>query len=292
MLKLLERLFNLLVDEAHPTNVIQEWVYKSLTDEERKTFTTPINKDFVQHILNASWFERDICEAFHKSYCEKGNSFMFLTTIDYVKNGFGFSNYGNVFCHATKYSNPENYEKDCKYRHFVVEATTTPKGTSAKRILLLDDLLDNPVDDELAKMISDASMGAFKENALQKLRITEENKRFYAERAKKIALRDKAISELVGDYEKEVVDEWDHRGGLKKYNFWFEREIDKDTFIKFLDLLELPTKAKPLDAPICPEKVEFEPIRRNYPGWPYRPNLYNLPPQQGWRYFWMGEWDD
>lgn len=289
MRKLLERLYNLLLTENSGEITTQKWVYNALTAEERNNFTTIIDKDFIYSIIDASWFIEDVCKKFHQTYNDKGNEFMFLTTIHYVKNGFGFSNYGNVFCHATKYNNPANYEQDCKYNHFVVEAEKSPKGLSAKNIILLDSRLDNPVNDELDEIIADATMETFRDNAVRKLRIIEENKKAAAERAKKIALRDKAITELVGKYEKEVIEEWNHHGGYKKYEFWFEQEIDKDTFVKFLELLNLPTVAKPCYAPISPEKVEFYPITK---GWPMGMNPYGLPPKQGWSYKWMGEWDD
>ena len=71
-----------------------------------------------------------------------------------------------------------------------------------------------------------------------------------------------------------VLDERSSYGGKKEYKFLFSTPVDKETFIKFLDIEGLVTEAHKIDAPICQETVEFYPI------------------VGGWRYKWLGSYTD
>ena len=199
---------------------------------------------------------------------------MELSKIKYIKNGFGFTTY-NVFCHASKFEFSSEFEATCKEdKLFLVTYEKGAKGKTASKIQLFELLNDEDLEFIRGKM----------EIYAKDHFDTIANRDAINDYCRKLReAKEREIFELVGNYKKEVISEFDSYGGLKKYNFWFEREIDKDTFIKFLELLDLVTKAKPLEAPISPELVEFYPITKSFVG---------LPSKQGWYYHWHGEWDD
>lgn len=193
---------------------------------------------------------------------------LYLSTIRYSKNGFGFGN--DVFCHAKRMvGTTEDFEALCKQnRYFIIHPQEGDKGLWATWFCPVE-LIDNKTRD----LVKSAILEALKEEMTDVCR----QRYWQEERAKAERARAAALAALgISSYEKIVHDERSSYGGHKKYTYIFPSPVTRETFVEFLKLNYLVVEAKECHMPICHEEVHFT----------------SLDGGLTWSYEWSGEWTD
>lgn len=237
-------------------------IYPSIENSQKVNFS--IDKKYClldRTILEIGWIVPDIL-------MDETDGTYQLTYINYKKNGFGFSQGRPSFCHASKLvGTSENFEELCKNNTvFIIHSYDETKGRRASWFCPAD-LMNEKTEGIVLPYVEKAVIRICFEKAVDEY---YEAKRLSEEQAKKEKLATLGINQV----QKIVLDERSSYGGKKEYKFLFSTPVDKETFIKFLDIEGLVTEAHKIDAPICQETVEFYPI------------------VGGWRYKWLGSYTD
>lgn len=191
-----------------------------------------------------------------------------LERIHFVRDGFGFSEGRQSFCHASKMVGVEqqDFEKFCKNDYlFIIHSYKTEKGLKASWFCPINYINDKTVA-LLKPIVGQAIIKCFEDKAIYDARQVE------AERA--ATQKEAALEAIVGKYRQVVLEERNNYGGKREYKFLFEKNVDKDTFVQFLDLFGLRTEAERINAPISQEEVVIRPI------------------VGGWYYKWLGSYTD
>ena len=190
------------------------------------------------------------------------------TYVNYKRDGFGFSQGYPSFCHTSKIvGTTESLEELCKNNTlFIIHSVNTEKGRKATWLCPID-LIDSKTEELLYPYIQKAIIEVYRRKAIDDC---------YAEKERLAALEhEKALKELgIDSVKKVVINDWYNN---KKYEYHFDKNIDRDTFIKFLTLEGEVVKAKPCYLPISPETVDFH-------------QCWNDP--NTWVYHWLGECTD
>lgn len=193
-----------------------------------------------------------------------------LTYINYKKNGFGFSQGRPSFCHASKLvGTSENFEELCKNDTvFIIHSYDEVKGRRASWFCPVD-LMNEKTEGIVLPSVEKAVIRICFEKAVDE-HYEVERQREEQEKQKKLA----ALG--IHQVQKIVLDERSSYGGRKEYKFLFPTPIDKETFIKFLEIEGLATEVQvhKIDAPICQETVAY------------------YPTVGGWKYKWLGSYTD
>lgn len=192
---------------------------------------------------------------------------LYLSTIRYSKNGFGFGN--DIFCHVKRMvGTTEDFEVLCNQnRHFIIHPQEGDKGWWATWFCPVE-----LIDDKTKDIVKSAILEALKDEMTDVCRQRYwQEERAKAERAKAAALAALGIA----SYEKIIHDERSSYGGHKKYTYIFPTPVTRETFVEFLKLNHLVVEAKECNLPICHEDVHYS-------------SLDGL----RWSYEWSGEWTD
>lgn len=187
-----------------------------------------------------------------------------IVSIRYKRDNFGFSEGYPTYCPEYNLKgNTEGYSLEtlCGTNKFFICSYENEKGRKAKWFCALRDL-----NEKFQEWLEPYVLEALISSALK-----IEQEKFYKKREEE---KEKLLESLGGTYQQVVIDERDSYGGKKEYKFLFSNPVDKETFVKFLNLKGLVTEAHKIDAPICQETVEFYPI------------------VGGWRYKWLGSYTD
>ena len=198
-----------------------------------------------------------------------------IEKINYVKNGFGFSEKTNHFCHTKsgRFCAPlEQMDKDTMYLiHFVL----TDKGVSAKWFI--------PIDTKAGAEEVQKSLRVILDKVLDRM-IQDEDKRqerLAREAAKEVAK--KTTLKEMGINEYQIISERRNYCGYRmcyERIYRFEKEIDRDTFIKFLAVIGERTEAKDLHS-FDPEEVNIRSCR-----------YYSADTSAEWKYEWKQGYND
>lgn len=132
------------------------------------------------------FYDYDYLSEYLYKYATKHDYVQMISTIEYKKNGYGFSDRGNIFCHVKAFkttNSSRNFEELCKQDTlFLIKSQDTDRGSKAVEIKMLDEISQEDAD-EIRISFVEYLKQAFWEDAIGDAR----NKYYLEEQEKKAA---------------------------------------------------------------------------------------------------------